>query len=188
MLGRNEILKQLELGNIVIDPFNEKQLGPNSYDICLGEYFYRQKIASLLSHYLVEERIITVSSIWDTNEIQEKDYFLIKTQEYVLASTKERIGAQNGYSTLLLTRSTVGRQGVQVCASAGLGDVGFINIWTLMIHNISQQDLYLPINMRIAQIVFFKVEGADVKYSGGYKQQEKWEPSQMLPKLGKERF
>lgn len=38
MLSGLEIKRQIELGNIKIEPFNEKQLNPNSYNIKLGKH------------------------------------------------------------------------------------------------------------------------------------------------------
>lgn len=42
MLSSSEILEEKEKGNIVISPYNEGNLGPNSYDVRLGEYYYSQ--------------------------------------------------------------------------------------------------------------------------------------------------
>ena len=35
-----DILEAMELGVIEIDPYDEGQLGPNSYDVRLGNWFY----------------------------------------------------------------------------------------------------------------------------------------------------
>lgn len=42
MLSSSEILEEIKKDNIVISPYNEGNLGPNSYDVRLGEYYYSQ--------------------------------------------------------------------------------------------------------------------------------------------------
>jgi dCTP deaminase len=42
-LSDKNILKHMELGNIIIDPFNPKDLCTSSYDVRLGEWFYREQ-------------------------------------------------------------------------------------------------------------------------------------------------
>ena len=37
MLSRNGILKAMDAGDITIDPFDSRHLGPNSYDLTLGD-------------------------------------------------------------------------------------------------------------------------------------------------------
>ncbi len=185
MLGRKSILSELKKGTIVIEPFNIKQLGPNSYDVRLGESIFRTKERN---HKVIPYIDITKESIW--NPIEEKNikYICLSPEEYILASTQEIIGAKTKFSTLLKSRSTIARQGLQVCASAGFGDVGYANIWTLEIKNDSGHYLAIPIGIRIAQVSFYKIDGEDGTYEGAYKQQIKWDSSQMLPKLGPERF
>ena len=36
MLTAHEIKRQMKKGNIVIEPYDDKQLNPNSYNVCLG--------------------------------------------------------------------------------------------------------------------------------------------------------
>ena len=181
MLGRKAILKELHKGNIVISPFYINQLGPNSYDVRLGEYSFCEKRFEIYID-------ITKQSIWDPTVKLNKDFILLNPGDYILATTQEIIGAKSKFSTLLKARSTVARQGLQVCASAGFGDVGYVNHWTLEIKNDSSQYLKIPIGIRIAQISFYEVKGENGTYEGAYKQQLKWDPTQMLPKLGPGRF
>lgn len=66
MLSGLEIKRQVELGNIKIEPFNEKQLNPNSYNIKLGKHlkvyetskygpdFISEKTSEMLKPYMEE--------------------------------------------------------------------------------------------------------------------------------------
>ena len=43
LLSDKGIIHHLERGNIVIQPFDQRNLGTCSYDVCLGEYYYRER-------------------------------------------------------------------------------------------------------------------------------------------------
>lgn len=55
MLSGLEIKKQIDLGNIVISDFNEKQLNPNSYNIRLGNKLKVYNIANISSDDIEKE-------------------------------------------------------------------------------------------------------------------------------------
>ena len=57
MLSGLEIKRQIELGNIVIEPFNEKQLNPNSYNIKLGKHLKIYKAAAYSNPDYIEMRL-----------------------------------------------------------------------------------------------------------------------------------
>lgn len=40
LLSDRAILRHMELGNVVIEPFRKENLTPNAYDVTLGEWFY----------------------------------------------------------------------------------------------------------------------------------------------------
>lgn len=120
--------------------------------------------------------------------------------ETILAHTIEFIGGRSiGNSAVtseMRARSSVGRVGITVCKCAGWGDVGFINRWTMEITNLMKDSsIILPVGMRIAQIVFFQVafvptEDTYAVKGGKYQTgddlselQEKWRPTNMLPRL-----
>lgn len=55
MLSGIEIKRQMELGNIIIDEFDEKRLNPNSYNIRLGNKLKVYAIANISPEQLEEE-------------------------------------------------------------------------------------------------------------------------------------
>lgn len=93
---------------------------------------------------------------------------------------------------MMKARSSFGRNFIEVCKCAGLGDVGYINRWTMEITNNSRYyQIPLVVGRRIAQITFFKT-GMTGDYAKGGKYQdgarlseliESWRPDAMLPKL-----
>ena len=40
LLSDKRIREEMENGNIIIEPFESRQLGTNSYDVRLGPYYY----------------------------------------------------------------------------------------------------------------------------------------------------
>ena len=42
LLSRDSILKHLQNGTIVIDPFDDRKLKTTSYDVSLGEWYWRE--------------------------------------------------------------------------------------------------------------------------------------------------
>jgi dCTP deaminase len=109
-----------------------------------------------------------------------------------LAHTNEFIGGKHNITTKMQARSSLGRNFIEVCKCAGWGDVGYVNRWTMEITNNSRNlILALPVNKRVAQIVFLRTEGeVDEEHSygvsGKYQTGEEtplWDPSMMLPRL-----
>jgi dCTP deaminase len=104
--------------------------------------------------------------------------------EIYLACTNEECGSDL-YVTCLEGRSSVGRLGMQVHLTAGLGDLGFKSHWTLEISVIKPVKVY-P-NVRICQAVFFKPFGTigERLYKGKYVSQHGPVPSLMWKDFAK---
>lgn len=165
MLSRPDILEQHEKGNIFIRPFDHQNVGTNSYDVCLGEWIYREKFNSGLPHFhgYVEPRFLynmydkdhvgqlyeleharpasEVLHPWfelgDLEGIDKDDLvILIRPGESILAHTEEFIGSNcNFITTRMAARSTIGRNALEVTRCAGVGDIGYCTRWTLEITN-----------------------------------------------------
>lgn len=184
--SNTQILADIASGNIVIDPFNPKHVNGSSYDVLLGEYFYKSggeepnKLYNPYSEKDVEKHfgdvmramplrehshIIKKLGIKNIENIPEDHpVIILRPQERILAHTHEFIGIKQG-TTSMQARSTTGRNGVVVCMDAGWGDPGYINRWTMEIKNHNEQYVVLPIGIRIAQIVFHETGAVDGEYS-----------------------
>lgn len=92
-------------------------------------------------------------------------------------------------------RSSMGRNGIEVCKCAGFGDVGYTNRWTMEITNNLQFTVPLVVGRRIAQIVFSETGEVDGGYDGKYQGsiptidylKAAWTPEMMLPRLDRDR-
>ena len=177
MLSDKEILYKKERGSIIIEPFDERQLGTNSYDVRLGEFIARgnsnQKIIDVFDKN-------DISDYWKIQKVNGT--ITIFPNETILSHTKEIIGGRNNIATKMNARSSLGRCGISVCKCAGFGDVGYINKWTMEITNHLDIAVALKVGMRIAQISFFNVGETLKQYTGKY-QNKIWKPENMLPRL-----
>lgn len=180
MLASAEAIRQaIEAGEIVIEPFDERQLGANSYDCRLGEWYFEQQDVRYFNPFREE----SVFEFWGEPKQAKGGYIAVKPGQTILAHTVERIGANNLYVAKMYARSSIGRSCLSVCRCAGLGDIGYVARWTMEISNASSSLVFLQVGRRICQIAFYRATSGEERYHGKYGQQAEWTPCDMLPKL-----
>lgn len=146
ILTDKEILGEIETGAIVISPFSRECLGSNSYDVHLG--------AALA---------IYTGAVLDARSHNEIEHFAIPDEGYVLHPDTLYLGVTEEYTEthrhvpFLEGKSSVGRLGIDIHATAGKGDVGFCNTWTLEIS--VRQPVRIYAGMPIGQLIYFEVKG-----------------------------
>lgn len=136
----------MELGEIAIEPFSLTSLGSNSYDVHLG---------STLATYDTRELDSKAHNTITTFEIPEEGFLLLPT-EFYLGVTQEYTETHK-HVPFLEGKSSVGRLGIDIHATAGKGDVGFCNYWTLEISVKKPVRVYA--GMPIGQLIYFAVDG-----------------------------
>jgi dCTP deaminase len=167
-----EIAKQVEMGRIHIHPFKPETVGPNSYDLRLGD--------TLLTYYDFagdyDLRVLDPKRENRTHKskISEKGTVLMPDVLY-LANTVEEAGSEY-YVPMLEGRSSLGRLGLKVHVTAGFGDLGFQRQWTLELEVTHPLRVY-P-GMSVCQIYFHTIEGEKKLYEGKYLQSVGAETSQ----------
>ena len=155
-LSNRRILEAKAVGDIVIHPFHRENLATSSYDVTLGEYFYREQ-PSKYNHSLYNIWAQDhMEHVWGAHKVERaelarevfKKYnfdwdgiapndrvILLRPGETILAHTNEFIGGRNHITTMMKARSSLGRSFIEVCKCAGWGDVGYVNRWTMEITN-----------------------------------------------------
>lgn len=179
LLSDKRIMAERGRGNIVIEPFDPRQLGTNSYDCRLGDWYFQPTKYLDVVDFTDEEQ---ARSFWG-EPLHADDVLAVKPGTTILAHTQEVIGARNGFTTTMHARSSIGRSGLSVCKCAGVGDVGYISRWTMEISNHTTCTIVLPVGLRICQIKFDYVGETLKEYGGKYGQEEEWTPYDMLPRL-----
>ncbi|MBI3421231.1 MAG: deoxycytidine triphosphate deaminase [Candidatus Sungbacteria bacterium] len=202
LLSRNGILRHYNEGSIVIDPFDERKLKTVSYDVSLGEWFWREghPDGRATLHNLYDEE--STKRVWQGPYQAEGAYevssrlgvelanikpsdkiILLRPGETILAHTEEFIGGRDRAVAKMYARSSMGRNFIEVCKDAGWGDVGYFNRWTMEVTNNSQHFMVpLVVGRRVGQMVFYEVEpvNADPDY---VKEGGKYQRSQDLEEL-----
>lgn len=179
LLSDRRIRQAMDAGDIVIEPFEPDNLGTNSYDVRLGEFYFEPNRNMQTVSFLSEEQ---TKKFWG-EPIRANDVIAVRPGDTILAHTREIVGGRNGYTTSMRARSSIGRSCMSVCKCAGVGDVGYIARWTMEITNHSHATIALPVGLRVAQILFFEVGETDKQYGGKYGQSSEWSPYDMLPRL-----
>ena len=158
MLTKSAILEQMRLGNIIIAPFNQAQLNPNSYNVTLNERleFYVCDVLDAYGNNPTEEIIIPKKGY----VLEPNVLYLARTNEYT--ETYNLVPGIDG-------RSSIGRLGIEIHRTAGFGDVGFRGTWTLEITAIMSVRVY-P-NMQIGQLYYEEITGEPTNYEGRYQDQ-----------------
>lgn len=151
ILSDTKILEGIAAGEIVIEPFDRKYLGTNSYDVHLGK-----TLAIYKDHILDARRHNQIEHI----EIPEAGFVLHPNTLY-LGVTAEYTETFNAVP-FLEGKSSVGRLGIDIHATAGKGDVGFCNTWTLEISCTHPVRVYA--GMPIGQLIYFRVDGEIINY------------------------
>lgn len=146
ILTDNAILEEMDAGSIVIQPFERENLGSNSYDVHLGKWLatYREHILDAKKHNAIE-------------------YFEIPDEGFILYPHIFYLGVTAEYTEthkhvpFLEGKSSTGRLGIDIHATAGKGDVGFCGNWTLEIS--VKQPVRIYKGMPIGQLIYFPISG-----------------------------
>ncbi|TAK60153.1 MAG: dCTP deaminase [Bacteroidetes bacterium] len=146
ILTDKQILSEMKKGTIVIKPYDRKYLGSNSYDVHLGKWLamYKEEILDAKHH----------------NHVR---YFTIPEEGIILVPSKLYLGVTEEYTEthahvpFLEGKSSIGRLGIDIHATAGKGDIGFCNTWTLEIS--VRQPVRIYAGMPIGQLIYFEVRG-----------------------------
>jgi dCTP deaminase len=117
LLSDKRILEEKALGNIVIEPFDARQLGTNSYDCRLGEWYFQGDANVEVMHL---DNPDDIRRYWCEPRQAVGGKIAIKPGTTILAHTQEVIGGRNGYLGKMYSRSTVARSGLSVCRCAGV--------------------------------------------------------------------
>lgn len=155
ILTGEEIRKQVERRRIVLDPFDEAQLNPNSYNVRLGT-----KVITYLNTVLdpkvpqpTEELTIGPGGL------------LLRSDRIYLGHTVERLGSEH-YVPIVKGRSSSARLGLFVHVTADLIDIGSVGQLTLQLFAV--QPIVVYAGMLLAQVTFWVTEGQVVLYAGKY--------------------
>lgn len=153
ILTGEEIRRRIN-SDIIIEPYNENLLNPNSYNLRLSN-----------------ELLVYTSFPLDMKTPNPTEKVIIPEEGYLLEPGKLYLGRTieltetHNLVPMLEGRSSIGRLGMFVHVTAGFGDVGFKGFWTLEIQVIHPLRIYSGV--QICQIFYHTIEGKVREYSSG---------------------
>ena len=158
ILNGDEIIDYHNKGLIKIDPWNEKAVGANSYDVRLGE-----------SLVIYTDRWLDPKRQNPTREekIGEHSGYSLHAGDFVLGHTLEyNENLADDLVPMFEGRSSIARLGLSVHLSAGFGDIGFCGHWTLEI--VAAHNVMIYHKMPIGQLFWVKTTKSERHYTGKY--------------------
>jgi dCTP deaminase len=141
VLTDQDIVHRLEKGMMKIDPFREKNLTPNGYDLTISEVYFR-----------APEGKVTIGSAY------------LEPGQWCLVSTKEYLEVPHDLCGMLFMRSSYIRKGL--IAGFGMVDAGFKGTLTFSVANLGPVRVALPINERVCQISYLKLQSTPQQLYG----------------------
>ena len=150
---------------IKVEPFVEKNIGPASIDLRLGNKF--RVFKKLKKTYNADEKLDyhSVTKLVTANSI------VVKPGETILGITKEKLTLPENICGWLEGRSRFARLGLLVHISASFMQPGISNKQVLEISNMGAVSLRLHAGTKICQFIFQKMIGK-AKYRGKFKAQQ----------------
>lgn len=150
VLSDRSIREALASGRLVVDPLGETAIQPASLDIRLDRYFrvfrnHRQPYIDIREE---------MPELTEPEEIADDEPFVLHPGEFVLGSTLERVELATDLVARVEGKSSLGRLGLLVHATAGFVDPGWKGNLTLELSNVSTLPIRLYYRMKIGQLSF----------------------------------
>lgn len=178
ILSDADILKEIDLGNIVCNPFDRRNVSNSSIDLRLGQYIIEQKQLFHTVKFETDDsgRLTILNPIkpkvWNLldHRVRDSHKFVLKPGQFVLAQTLELVGHPGDrIVSQILDKSSLARLGLSICFSAGFIDAGNVLSVTLEIKNHSQNAIELQYGQHCCQIRFQYLNSpCTQKYNGKY--------------------
>lgn len=154
---------------IIITPLlkPEEQFGPTSVDLRLGTDFQVMRRTNITHMDLMKDPDALSREMqrhMQHVKVKPTEPFILHPGEFALASTLEYVRIPLDLAARLEGRSTWGRLGLQIHATAGFVDPGFRGALTFELSNVSNIPLPLYPGVRISQICFFQSSETHLPY------------------------
>lgn len=160
ILSDKDIKKEIKQGNIIIKPQPDfkNQLSSCSLDLHLGNSFLIYQY-SMLPFIDIKKEI--PEGLMKQIEVKNKNkYFIIQPGEFVLGATDEWVELSDMIAARLEGRSSIGRLGITIHATASLIPPGWRGRIVLELGNIARMPVALYPKMRICALTFEQISSA----------------------------
>lgn len=162
ILSDKDIKAAIAAGKISIEPLYDGAVQPASVDLHLGKKFL---IFRNTAHAFIDVRE-PIKDFMEEVEIDADRPFIIHPGEFALGVTTEKVTLGTDMVGRLEGKSSLGRIGIIIHATAGFIDPGNSLRPTLELHNIGNLPVKLYYDMPIAQMAFMPLSSAAEKPYG----------------------
>jgi dCTP deaminase len=154
VLSDGTIRRLVAEGRIRIDPWDPGMLQPASVDLRLGRSFRVFENHKVTTIDLADPP----SGLTEKVEVKPDESFVIHPGEFVLGRTEEHVELADDLVARIEGKSSLGRLGLIVHATAGFVDPGFKGTLTLEITNLTRVPIVLWPGKPIAQLSFMGLD------------------------------
>jgi dCTP deaminase len=153
VLSDRTIIEELEAQRLRIDPFDAEAVQPASVDLRLDRVFRTFRVTA---RPYVDVRL-PIDDLTELIRVDDDEPFILQPHTFCLGSTVETVTLPDDIVARVDGKSSLGRLGLLVHATAGYVDPGWTGQLTLELSNQSQMPIALYYGMRIAQISFLRL-------------------------------
>jgi dCTP deaminase len=164
ILSDRTMRDEIARGRIRIEPLADDAIQPSSIDLRLGDKFrvFRNNHSSHIDVRVDNAGLTEVVSL------EAGKPFFLQPGEFALGVTLELIGVPHDLVARLDGKSSLGRLGLLIHATAGLVDPGWVGRLTLELMNLTRLPIALWAGMKIGQLSFIQLTTTvDQPYGGG---------------------
>ncbi len=156
ILSDRSIRAALADGRVKVEPLADNAIQPSSIDLRLDRFF---RVFANHRYPHIDVRA-DQQDLTDEVEVAEGESFVLHPGEFVLGSTLERVGLPDDLVARIEGKSSLGRLGLLVHATAGFVDAGWDGHLTLEFSNVSTLPILIYPGMRIGQLALFQLDAA----------------------------
>ena len=156
VLSDGTIRELVDAGRITIDPWDPSMVQPASVDVRLGNsfrVFHNHQIQAI-------DLSDPPSGLTEHVHIEDDEPFVLHPGEFVLGRTIEVVAIPDDIVCRIEGKSSIGRLGLIVHATAGFVDPGFSGSLTLEITNFNSVPIVLRPGLPVAQLSFMALDKA----------------------------
>ena len=154
VLSDGTIRRLVEQGRIVIEPWHPELVQPASVDLKLGDtfrVFHNHRTAAI-------DLREPPTNLTEEIPVADGEAFVIHPGEFALGRTEEWVELPDDVVARIEGKSSLGRLGLIVHATAGFVDPGFKGTLTLEITNLTRVPIKLYPGLLIAQLSFMGLD------------------------------
>jgi len=149
-------------GRIKIDPWDEALVQPASVDLRLGDsfrVFHNYRVTSI-------DLRDPPQNLTEEVKVENGDPFVIHPGEFALGRTREWVELPEDIVARIEGKSSLGRLGLIVHATAGFCDPGWKGTLTLELNNLTRVPIKLYAGLPIAQLSFMTLDAPALRPYG----------------------